>query len=134
MCANNDTAWMFLYWGGLNYIGTFLYQIRISLIIIDFPKSHVIKSIPVGKNAISVRKISGYLGHHYLIWKSPNIVQITLVCNIFMQFIIDIHLLFSFKHFKIYFLIDNHYATQSDSSYNVRFVTVLGYSCKLWSL
>ena len=45
--------------------------------------------------------------------------------------IIDIHFLFSYKYFKIYFLIDHHYGTQSESSESVAVIRFLWCSCRV---
>ena len=73
-----------------------------------FSKNHVIKSLPVGDNAISVGKICDYQNHPYSIWKRLNVVCITLVWNIFMQYYYWHTLpifLQTFQH------IDHHYET-----------------------
>ena len=48
--------------------------------------------------------------------------------------IIDTHFLFSCKYFKIYFLIDHHYGTQSESSESVTFVRFLWCSGRVFMI
>ena len=39
----------------------------------------MIKPLPVEDNAVSIGRIWDYLSHPYLIWKSSNVVRITIV-------------------------------------------------------
>ena len=109
-------------------------QIRVvcihCVIISDFPTNFTreIALSPTGSGLVTcLFEICNYQGHPYLMWKTYNIVWITLVYNIFRQFYF-VHTFSNFfqtlQNSKKPFLIDHHYKTKSESFDTVAFVRI----------
>ena len=110
-----------------------------ALIITDFPKINkkvIWSTTSCGQKCNfcwkNSNKICNCQSHPYLMWKSSNIVLITLVYKIILcSIVIDIQFFFLSNTWKYNFLIDHHCETKSESSDSVTFVRIVWCSCRL---
>ena len=88
-------------------------------------------------NTILCRNICQYQSHPHFNLKSYNVVQITLVWNIFMVYYYYYHICisYSFSNSSKYasnFFIDCHYETKAETSDSVAVVGILWCSCRVF--